>query len=107
MRIHVADHPLFGRSGNDLTIEVPITFAEAALGGTVKVPTLDGSPVTIRIPPGTASGKTFRLRGKADAGDLLASVVVTVPDSLTDAQREAIEALAAASPDSPRSHLGV
>jgi molecular chaperone DnaJ len=107
VRIHVADHPLFGRSGNDLTIEVPITFAEAALGGTVKVPTLDGSPVTIRIPPGTASGKTFRLRGKAGAGDLLASVVVTVPDSLTDAQREAIEALAAASPDSPRSHLGV
>ncbi len=107
VRIHVADHPLFGRSGNDLTIEVPITFAEAALGGTVKVPTLDGSPVTIRIPPGTASGKTFRLRGKAGAGDLLASVVVTVPDSLTDAQREAIEALAAASPDSPRAHLGV
>lgn len=107
VRVKVADHPLFGRAGNDLTIDVPITFAEAALGADVKVPTLDADPVTIRIPPGTATGKTFRLRGKAGAGDLLATVVVTVPGSLTDEQRKAIEALAAASPESPRAHLGV
>lgn len=107
VRITVADHPLFGRSGKDLTIDVPITFAEAALGADVKVPTLDADPVTIRIPPGTATGKTFRLRGKAGSGDLLATVVVTVPDSLSPEQRTAIEALAAASPESPRAHLGV
>ena len=107
VRVKVADHPLFGRAGNDLTIDVPITFAEAALGADVKVPTLDADPVTIRIPPGTATGKTFRLRGKAGAGDLLATVVVPVPGSLTDEQRKAIEALAAASPESPRAHLGV
>lgn len=107
VRVTVADHPLFGRSGDDLTIDVPITFAEAALGADVKVPTLDSDPVTIRIPPGTATGKTFRLRGKAGKGDLLATVVVSVPSSLTDEQRQAIEALAAASPESPRAHLGV
>ncbi|MEQ8842739.1 MAG: molecular chaperone DnaJ [Acidimicrobiales bacterium] len=107
VRVNVADHPLFGRSGGDLTIDVPITFAEAALGADVKVPTLDAQPVTIRIPPGTATGKTFRLRGKAGKGDLLATVVVTVPEALTDDQRAAIEALAAASPESPRTHLGV
>jgi molecular chaperone DnaJ len=107
VKIRVADHPLFGRSGKDLTIDVPITFAEAALGADVKVPTLDAEPVTIRIPAGTATGKTFRLRGKAGSGDLLATVVVTVPGDLSDEQRQAIEALAAASPDSPRAHLGV
>jgi molecular chaperone DnaJ len=107
VHIRVGDHPLFGRSGKDLTIDVPITFAEAALGANVKVPTLDGEPVAIRIPPGTASGKTFRLRGRGGAGDLLATVVVAVPDSLTAEQRAAVEALAEATPTSPRSHLGV
>ena len=107
VRVNVADHPLFARSGADLTIDVPITFAEAALGANVKVPTLDGEPVTIRIPAGTATGKTFRLRGKGGSGDLLATVVVTVPDELSDEQRQAIEALAEATPDSPRAHLGV
>lgn len=107
VRVKVRDHPLFGRSGKDLTIDVPITFAEAALGADVKVPTLDGEPVTIRIPAGTATGKTFRLRGKAGGGDLLATVVVTVPDALSDEQRRAVEALAAATPQSPRAHLGV
>lgn len=107
VKIKVDDHPLFGRSGKDLTIDVPITFAEAALGADVKVPTLDAEPVTIRIPPGTATGKTFRLRGKAGSGDLLATVVVTVPGELTAEQRAAIESLAAATSDSPRAHLGV
>jgi len=107
VRVKVADHPLFGRSGRDLTIDVPISFAEAALGADVKVPTLDSDPVTIRIPPGTSTGKIFRLRGKAGAGDLLATVVVSVPHALSDEQRQAIEALAAASPESPRAHLGV
>lgn len=107
VHITVADHPLFGRSGKDLTIDVPITFSEAALGAKVRVPTLEGEPVTIKIPPGTATGKTFRLRGKGGGGDLLATVVVTVPSNLTAAQRSAVEALAEATSESPRSHLGV
>ena len=81
-----APHPLFGRNGNDLTLRVPVTFAEATLGADVKVPTLDGQ-VTVRIPPGTPSGKVMRVRGKGDAtptaragGDLLVTVDVQVPD---------------------------
>lgn len=107
VHVDVTDHPLFGRSGKDLTIDVPITFAEAALGADVKVPTLDHDTVTIRIPAGTATGKTFRLRGRAGAGDLLATVVVSVPDCLTAEQRVAVEAFADATHESPRTHLGV
>lgn len=107
VRIKVKDHLLFGRSGADLTLEVPITFAEAALGAKVKVPTLNGAPVTMRIPPGTANGKTFRLKGKGGGGDLLVTVAVAVPEALSAEQRAAVEALADATIDSPRAHLGV
>jgi molecular chaperone DnaJ len=107
----VAPHELFGRRGRDLTLTVPITFPEAALGATVTVPTLSRS-VTLRVPPGTRSGRTFRVRGKgvaagsAAAGDLLVTVEVTVPEHLSDEEREAVEKLAAASLESPRSYLG-
>jgi molecular chaperone DnaJ len=109
--VRVGDHELFGRKGKDLTLNVPITFPEATLGATVTVPTLD-TPVTLRIPPGTKSGKTFRVRGRgsptnAGTGDLLVTVDVVVPEELTEAQREAVEALASASTESPRRHLGV
>lgn len=109
--VHVGGHPLFGRRGKDLTLTVPITFPEAALGATVTVPTLD-APVTLKVPPATPSGKTFRVRGRGAPvpggfGDLLVTVEVSVPESLTDAQREAVEALAAALPGSPREHLEV
>ena len=109
--VSVAPHDMFGRNGKDLTLTVPITFAEAALGATVTVPTLDGQ-VTLRIPPGTRSGRTFRVRGHgvpagSGAGDLLVTVEVTVPQQLDDSQRAAVETLAAAFPESPRSHLGV
>ena len=107
VHLKVAGHPLFGRRGDDLTIDVPLTFSEAALGAKVKVPTLDHDTVTIRIPPGTATGKTFRLRGKGGTGDLLATVVVAVPSNLTADQRAAVEALAEATHESPRAHLGV
>ncbi len=107
VRVKVRDHPLFGRSGSDLTLDLPITFSEAALGAKVKVPTLHGEVVTMRIPPGTPTGKTFRLKGKGGAGDLLVTVTVTVPDNLTADQRAAVEALADATTDSPRTHLGV
>ena len=110
--VHVAPHPLFGRKGDDLSLRVPVTFSEAALGAEVKVPTLDGS-VTVRIPPGTASAKTLRVRGRGmpkaggGAGDLLVTVDVAVPQSLSDEQRQAVQALAATEPANPRAHLGV
>ena len=109
--VRVAPHKIFGRSGRNLTITVPVTFAEAALGSTLTVPTLDGT-VSLRIPPGTRSGKTFRAKGRGavtdkGAGDLLVTVEVAVPQKLSDAERAAIEALAAATTESPRAHLGV
>jgi len=107
VRVQVAPHPLFGRAGNDLTLTVPVTFSEAALGCDLQVPTLVGDPVTMRVPSGTASGKVFRLRGKGGKGDLLVTVVVDVPTQLNDEQRAAVEALAAVGGPSPRSHLGV
>jgi molecular chaperone DnaJ len=110
---HVGNHPLFGRKGDDLTITVPITFPEAALGADIKVPTLDAGPVTLRIPAGTRSGRTFRVKGRGvpktnHTGDLLVTVEVAVPSRLSDAERQAIESLAsAADGESPRAHLGV
>jgi molecular chaperone DnaJ len=110
--VRVASHELFGRSGSDLTVTVPITFPEAALGADVKVPTLDGPPVTIRVPPGTRNGRTFRVKDRGvparnGRGDLLVTVEVAVPARLSAAERKAVEALAAASGESPRAHLGV
>ena len=111
--VHVHTHPVFGRSGrSNLTVKVPVTFAEAALGAAVKVPTLD-TPVTVKVKPGTQSGTTVKVRkrgivpAKGDPGDLLVTFVVEVPSELTDEQRGAIEALAATMPDDPRVDLGV
>lgn len=110
--VRVAGHEVFGRSGRDLTLTVPITFPEAALGADVKVPTLDGPPVTIRVPPGTRNGRTFRVQGRGvpthdGRGDLLVTVEVAVPARMSAAERKAVEALAAANGESPRAHLGV
>lgn len=104
--VHVKTHPLFGRSGDDLTLTLPVTFPEAALGATVRVPTL-GATVTLKLPPGTANGRTFRVRGKGVArrsgtGDLLVTVEVAVPKSLTPQARAALESFAAAQTDDPR-----
>ena len=106
VKVRVKDHPLFGRAGKDLTLDLPITFDEAALGADISVPTIDGGTVRMRVPAGTPSGKTFRLRGKGGAGDLLVTASIVVPDDLTPDQKSAIEAYAAASTDSPRAHLG-
>ena len=97
--VHVSDHELFGRKGDDLTLTVPITFAEATLGATLTVPTLDGN-VTLKVPPGTASGQTLRVRGrgvpgKGRAGDLLVTVEVAVPKRLTPTAEEAVKVLEA------------
>jgi molecular chaperone DnaJ len=109
VRVNVAPHPVFGRRGKDITLTLPVTFAEAALGADVKVPTLNG-PVKLKIPAGTSSGKTFRLRGRgikhADGseGDILATVQVAVPQKLSKKQRELVQQLAE-SDESPRKHL--
>lgn len=99
--IDVAAHELFGRKGNHLTVEVPISFPEAALGAKVGVPTMEGSTVTLKVPSGTPSGKTFRVKGRgvtsgSATGDLLVTVVVEVPTKISDQERQAIEALAEA-----------
>ncbi|CCH90555.1 Chaperone protein dnaJ, heat shock protein (Hsp40), co-chaperone with dnaK [Modestobacter italicus] len=107
--VHVSGSDLFGRTGNDLTLTVPVSFAEAALGTTLTVPTLDGS-VSLKVPAGTSSGRTFRVRGrgvpgKGSTGDLLVTVEVAVPARLTPGAREAIEKLAAELPDDPRPEI--
>jgi molecular chaperone DnaJ len=111
--VHVAPHPIFGRSGKaDLTVKVPITFAEAALGTQVKVPTLN-APVTVKVPAGTQSGKTVRVRGRGiqrgsgDPGALLVTFDVVVPTELDDEARQAVETLAEKLPANPREFLGV
>jgi molecular chaperone DnaJ len=111
VRVHVRPHRFFGRKGNDLTVEVPVTYAEAALGENIQVPTLDGA-VTMKVPPGTPSGKTFRLKGKGaprrgGAGDLLVTVIVEVPTKLSKDQREILRQLKETETGSPRRGLGV
>jgi molecular chaperone DnaJ len=111
--VRVAPHRLFGRKDSDLTLELPVSFAEAALGTNLKVPTLNGQ-VTLKIPAGTPSGKTFRVRGKGvprpkkgAAGDLLVTVKVDVPKRLTKEEKELLARLQEAQKESPRRGLGV
>ncbi len=113
VKVRVAEHPIFGRSGKNLTIEVPITFIEATLGAEIDVPTLDGK-VRLRIPAGTQTGRTFRVRergvedAKGTRGDLLVAVSVIVPEELTDEGKELLQQFRLKNPhDNPRSHLGV
>ncbi|MDD6793715.1 MAG: molecular chaperone DnaJ [Thermobifida fusca] len=108
--VRVREDELFGRSGDDLTLTVPITFAEAVFGVDIRVPTIDGS-VTLRIPPGTPSGRTLRARGKGVArrngrvGDLLVTVEVVVPQNLSAEAKAALEKFALETPPAPRQHL--
>jgi molecular chaperone DnaJ len=109
--VHVQPHTIFGRKGDNLTLALPVTFPEAAIGATVKVPTLDGSPVSVKIPAGTSNGRTLRVRGKGvtrrdgTRGDLLVTVEVAVPQQMSDEARTALDAYALAQPDDPRAHL--
>ncbi|MDF2968980.1 MAG: molecular chaperone DnaJ [Nocardioidaceae bacterium] len=110
--VHVSPHKLFGRSGDNLTVTVPVTLDEAALGATISVPTLDGRPVSLKIPPGTPTGRTFRARGKGGRrgdglnGDLLVTVEVQVPPEMTDEARAAMQAYRESRGDKdPRSAL--
>ncbi|MDQ2695525.1 MAG: molecular chaperone DnaJ [Pseudomonadota bacterium] len=100
VQIRVKPHPLFTREANDLYCEVPISFATAALGGELEIPTLDGR-VSLRVPPETQTGRLFRLRGKGvksvrggAVGDLLCRVVVETPVNLTREQKDLLQRLA-------------
>jgi len=112
VRVHVTSHPIFGRSADNLTVNVPVTFTEAALGAEIKVPSLRGVPVSVRIPAGTPSGRTFRVRGKGarrkdgTTGDLLVTVTVQVPQNLNGTARQALESFRdATAGEDPREDL--
>ncbi len=111
VRVHVADHPIFARSADDLVVTVPITYAEAVLGTLITVPTLD-RPVTVRVPAGTPAQKTLRVRGKGvpagrgRRGDLLVRLEVAVPTKLTRTQKKALEDFAHMDDSDPRAALG-
>ncbi|HEY1617097.1 MAG TPA: molecular chaperone DnaJ [Streptosporangiaceae bacterium] len=112
VKVHVDPHPVFGRSGHNLTVTVPVTFPEAALGAEIKVPSHRGMPVSVRIPAATPTGRTFRVRGKGvrrsdgTVGDLLVTVNVQVPADLSDKAKKALETFreATAGPD-PRDEV--
>jgi molecular chaperone DnaJ len=112
VKIHVTPHPVFGRSGNNLIVTVPVTFPEAALGAEIKVPAMRGAPVSVRIPAGTPNGRTFRVRGRGvrrkdgTNGDLLVTVSVQVPQKLSGPAREALDSFREATAgEDPREEL--
>jgi molecular chaperone DnaJ len=108
--VRVASSRTFGRKGNDLTLTVPVTYSEAVLGTKIEVPTLNGA-VKLKVPAGTPSGKTFRVRGKGvvpergRAGDLLVTVQVAVPTKVGKDEKQLIEDLAKFETNDLRSHL--
>lgn len=114
--VHVTPHPVFGRSGDDLTLSVPVSFPELVMGTTLTVPTMDGDgmdgTVKLKVPAGTANGRTLRVRGKGIAGrngrtgDLLVTLQVAVPTKLDRGAKEALEAYAQATAgENPRATL--
>lgn len=97
--VHVAPDERFGRRDRDLTLTVPISYPDAVLGTEVQVPTLDGTTLTLRVPPGTRSGRTFRVRERGIAtaratGDLLVTVEIIVPTHPSAHERKLLEELA-------------
>ncbi|MCZ3387328.1 MAG: molecular chaperone DnaJ [Actinomycetia bacterium] len=109
--VQVSAHPVFGRKGQHLTLTVPVTFVEAALGATITVPTLDAENVSLKVPAGTPSGRTFRVKGrglevKDKRGDLLVTVDVAVPLRVDGRARKALDDYAeATASDDPRADL--
>ncbi len=99
--VSVKPHPFYVRDGENLRIHVPVSFAEAALGGDIEVPTIDGDKVKVRVPAGTPSGRTLRVKGRgvkhaSGTGDLLVTIDVAVPRRLNKEAEEAVKAFAAA-----------
>jgi DnaJ-class molecular chaperone len=106
IRLRVARHPYFRREGNDVLLEVPVSLPEAVLGTRVEVPTLDGTRLMVKVPPGTSSGARLRLRGKGiSGGDQYIEIKVVVPAVADDRSRELIEEFARLNPQTPRSTL--
>jgi molecular chaperone DnaJ len=109
--VHVTPHPVFSRKDENIHLTLPVTFAEAALGSDIKVPTLDGDEVTVRIAPGTPSGRTLRVKGRgvkkgSSAGDLMITIDVRVPQRVEGAAKKAIEDFVDATKDfDPRADL--
>jgi molecular chaperone DnaJ len=111
VHVNVTPHPFFSHDGKgDLTVRVPVTIAEAALGAKVQVPTLD-DVVTVKVPAGTRAGKTLRVKGKGAPtqrgghGDLLVKVEIEIPQKLSRKEKELLEEFARQHDSSPRSHL--
>ncbi|MCU1444283.1 MAG: molecular chaperone DnaJ, partial [Cryobacterium sp.] len=111
LTVSVRKHPVFERDGLNLRVAVPVTFAEAALGATIEVPTLGGEPVKLRVAPGTPSGRVLRVKGRGvvtpkGTGDLLAVVQVAVPSHLSSDAEEKLRAFVDALPkENPRAEL--
>ena len=106
LRLHIEPHAYFRREGNSILLDVPLSFAEAALGTRVEVPTIDGQRLTVKIPAGASSGSRLRLRGKGIAGgDQYIEIKVVVPKVHDGRGRELVEELASLHPQSPRAGL--
>lgn len=106
LKIHLEPHAYFRREGNDIVLPVPVTIAEAILGTRVEVPTLSGARGTVKVPPGTSSGKRLRLKGQGIAGgDQFIEIQVVVPENVGDHARKLAEEFAEAYPDNPRAQL--
>jgi len=111
LTVAVRKHPVFEREGHNLRVVVPVTFAEAALGATIEVPTLGAAPVKLKVAPGTPSGRVLRVKGRGvtttkATGDLLAEVQVAVPNRIPEAALKHLEEFAKAMPDeNPRDDL--
>ncbi|GAA3675624.1 DnaJ C-terminal domain-containing protein [Arthrobacter ginkgonis] len=111
VKVSVKPHPFFVREDNNIRIHVPVTFAEAALGGQIEVPTLTGETVKVKVPAGTSSGRTLRLKERGvhtakGTGDLLVTIDVVVPQNLNAKAEQAIKDFAAATGDAdPRAGL--
>ncbi|MDO5053340.1 MAG: DnaJ C-terminal domain-containing protein [Pseudoclavibacter sp.] len=112
LHVRVRPHPVFQREGDDLRVQVPVTFAEAVRGATIEVPTADGGTVKVKVPAHSQSGRVLRVKGRGVAtkkgtGNLLVELQVAVPERLNREQEQALDAFVAASPDasSPREDL--
>ena len=99
--LHVKPHPVFSRKAENILLTLPVTFVEATLGADIKVPTLDGEEVTVRLAPGTPNGRTLRVKGRgikkgSTTGDLLATIDVQVPQKIEGEAQEALKKFAGA-----------
>jgi curved DNA-binding protein len=106
LRLHIEPHPYFRREDNNLILEAPVTVAEAVLGAKIDVPTMDGTRLTVKVPPGTSSGTRLRLRGRGIAGgDQFIEIWIVVPEVKDARGKELIEEFARLNPQNPRAGL--